>query len=436
MTIKFRHALLSGLIIIVALASFLVGHFRTKSVIETLATAGESQQFNNKSVIMVSAPTINLGQLNFLVKLADRPTYYRATSKNLVTGKPGDALIVDGMVKPFKTDTDNSRSFTHYYQSKMIAGDLSVSGVKSIREAPWYSFRSFVYDTQRFIYGLADRLLPYPHNILTLGVLVGRDDFPADLKTTLRTAGLSHIAVLSGFNLSIVVVALYAIYAGRYRYLKTALGIASAVILTAISGFGASALRALVMVMIAIYAKWSGRTYLAFRALLLAVVVLSLWRPLMFLYDAGFQLSVLATLGLIAFANHFQIWLVEHKWSPGFAELVAGTLAAELMVLPWLSFAFGQVATYGLLANVLVLPAVPILMALGALLVGVGSVSVLLAYPLSLITYAVSGYIITVASLTASLPFSLIGFNLTFVWVIMWYVALFGYWFFRVRVKS
>lgn len=421
-----RLVLILGLAIGVFSLGFLVGHHRLQNNLAILAK-GRDSVVADQLVVIVTKPDLVLGQLRFLVKPVGEQYYLAVTSNQEIKTNPGDRVKISGLVKKEKENNLKDQSFNQYELSQMIAGQVSLNKLEMVKLASPFSFRRIIFNIQNYLYALADHLWPYPHNILTLGVLVGRNDFSADWKQIFRVAGLSHIVVLSGYNLSIVVNALYSFYLDRLRYIKAGLGLLVAVLLAAVSGFGASSLRALVMVSVAIYAKLSGRTYLAFRALIFTVIVLSLWWPLMFLYDVGFQLSVLATFGLIWLAEPLANCLAVKRWPGWFCELVGGTLAAEIMVLPLLSLKFGQVATYGLFANVLVLPAVPLLMILSFATLILASFSLIIAYPLSLVTYLTSIYIITVAKLFNWLPFSALPITLTWPWVFCWYGVLLGY---------
>ena len=58
-------------------------------------------------------------------------------------------------------------------------------------------------------------------------------------------------------------------------------------------------MRAALMAFVALYARATGRTYTAGRALLFVVFLMLLWNPLYLAYDPGFGLSVAATAGII-----------------------------------------------------------------------------------------------------------------------------------------
>src|SRR5690606_22248100 len=82
------------------------------------------------------------------------------------------------------------------------------------------------------------------------------------------------------------------------------------------TGGAATAVRAGLMALLAVYARTSGRTFLALRALGFACLVMVLWNPYTLLFDPSFQLSALATAGLILFTPLFAAHLtwVSPKW--------------------------------------------------------------------------------------------------------------------------
>jgi competence protein ComEC len=172
------------------------------------------------------------------------------------------------------------------------------------------------------------------------------------------------------------------------------------------SGGAASAVRAGAMALIAVYARATSRVFLAMRILGVVALVMVLWDPFTLAFDPSFQLSVLATLGLIAFTPWFAArltWITERF---GLREIAASTLATQTAVLPLLLYQSGQLSLYSLPANLLALIAVsPAMFAsFAAAFAGVflGPIAPFVALP----AYLLLGYVIKVAEFFASLPFA------------------------------
>ncbi len=98
----------------------------------------------------------------------------------------------------------------------------------------------------------------------------------------------------------------------------------------------------------------------AVRTLLFASVILCIISPYSLLYDAGFQLSALATLGLICASpdiKRFLDWIRTPKW---LGEIIATSMAASLFTLPITLSIFGSTHMASILANIVIAPFVGI----------------------------------------------------------------------------
>jgi competence protein ComEC len=164
------------------------------------------------------------------------------------------------------------------------------------------------------------------------------------------------------------------------------------------------------------------------RALFFAGVVMLLLNPYLLVYDVGFQLSFMATLGLLLLSPQLTglvSWLPEKF---GMREFLLSTIATQIAVLPILLYSMGQFSIISFVVNVLVLPVVSIAM----LLTFCTGVIALVSHPLALLpgyaAYAVLGYIIGIATKFAALPFAVVTVSF-FPWyaVPLFYLAL-GVW--------
>lgn len=205
--------------------------------------------------------------------------------------------------------------------------------------------------------------LPEPQASLLLGMMLGvKSGFPSDFYEALRVTGTLHVVVVSGFNITVIVNAL-----GRslpFLPLKARFLVISVVIafFVALVGPEAPVIRAAIMGVIALLATVLGRQKAALRAFLIAAAVMLIFNP-GWLTDLSFQLSFLATLGLITLLPLFDRLLPGRK-APLREDLLT-TLAAQIFVWPLIAYRFGQVSLLSPLVNTLVLWTVPISTVLG-----------------------------------------------------------------------
>lgn len=270
--------------------------------------------------------------------------------------------------------------------------------------------------------------LPEPHASLAGGLILGgKQGLGSELLDAFITSGLVHIVVLSGYNVMILAEAVFR--AGSVLSKQWAALCAGVTILSFVlaAGAGAASVRAGIMAVIALYARATGRTYEAFRALIAAGVLMLLWNPLLLAYDPGFQLSFIATLGLIFGAPITERW-VSFIAIPFLREITASTIAAQIAVLPLLLYQNGLLSLVALPANILVLPLVPLAMALSALAGVAGfivpTMAPLFGYP----AYLVLSYIIGVVEGVAELPFAAISIPaFPYMFVFLAYLILFSF---------
>jgi competence protein ComEC len=132
---------------------------------------------------------------------------------------------------------------------------------------------------------------------------------------------------------------------------------------------------------------------------------MAVWNPYLVLFDLSYQLSILATLGLILFSHRLVPYLTWLR-SKTLIEIVSTTLATQVTVLPLLIISIGQVSLVALITNVLVLVAVPYAMLAGFFAALIATVSPATAFPLSAIAYAILHYIVVAAEFLGSLPYA------------------------------
>ncbi len=207
-----------------------------------------------------------------------------------------------------------------------------------------------------------------PNAELALGILIGaRRGLPPELTDAFTRTGTSHITAVSGFNVSLVLAAALALapFLGRRRANVVGLGTVAA--FTVMAGAGGSVLRAALMGLTLVAAQLFGRPYGALRALCFAAAFMVLWNPLVLRYDVGFQLSATATFGILLFLPLLENLTGSWPRLLGATEALLTTFSALAFSLPLILRYFGTLSFVAPLANVLILPAVPLSMLLSAL---------------------------------------------------------------------
>jgi competence protein ComEC len=274
---------------------------------------------------------------------------------------PGDQVEVDGQIRP-RPDS----AYGEYLARIGAVGTLTARTLE-IGPAPTDLGRRLD-DLRRGAGDALARVLPEPEAGLAAGILIGlRDRVDRDLAAAFTTAGVSHVVAISGWNIAIVAAAIGAIAGRLGRRRRSVVTILAIVGYVAFAGASASVVRAALMAGVVLLARETGRAGRAAAALGWAAALLLIADPKL-IRDAGFQLSSLATAGLIAWATP----LTDRIESAGrgrlprwLAESLGVSLAAQAATLPIVLVSFGRLALLAPLVNLAVVPLVAPAMAVG-----------------------------------------------------------------------
>lgn len=273
---------------------------------------------------------------------------------------------------------------------------------------------------------LCAQLFPEPQASLLAGILVGaRASMPVEFRDALNATGTSHIVAVSGFNVT-VVAGLAELAALRYlaRRRATILAILAVWLYSLLTGLPPSATRAAIMCTLTLSAKLVGRGGDALSFLCLSGAFMTGMDPLI-LYDLGFQLSFLATAGLVLLEPVLRAGLTR---LPGWLSAsLSVTLAAQLATLPIMVGSFHTLSLVAPLANLLIAPMLPGLMVLGALAVALGAITLPLGQLAAPAAWLYLTYLVEVISWTARLPHAAVSTGgLEAVAVVVYYLLLLG----------
>jgi len=265
-------------------------------------------------------------------------------------------------------------------------------------------------------------------------MILGSKKIPQSLQKKLNLAGISHIIAISGMHIVVISNLLLALFSAfRFRRAKAAgLALIFIGLFIALTGFSASAVRAGLMGSLFLLAPVLGRSSDSLRSILLAGLIMAAFNPFL-IYDIGFQLSFLASLGII-FLNGFflrKLAFVSNKFLT--REILSSTASAYVFTLPILIYNFGQVSISGPLANILVLPVIAPAMVLGFLAATVSLISSLAGQILFYLPFILLNYLILVADILSEAWMSFKTGGLHWSWPVFLYLAIIpaGYYFFK-----
>ncbi len=170
---------------------------------------------------------------------------------------------------------------------------------------------------------------------------------------------------------------------------------------------------------------------------MIAGFLMVLHNPMIVAFDPSFQLSFVATLGLITISpllEKYFLWVTPRF---GARDIVLATLSTQIMVLPLLLSMTGMFSVVALPANLLILPVVPFAMLFGFVTSLIVFVATSMAIPFAWITTLLLWYQLMVAKFFGALPFSSFGVpEISPLVVATLYVAIGGYIYARTRPAS
>lgn len=340
----------------------------------------------------------------------------------------GDVVSITGAIKEPEAygdyDTKKILSKDNIY-SEIIFPDIKYKGQNPPNKLLYYLFKiRSAFETN------IQLILPEPHASLANGMLLGDGSgLDKEITEAFRKSGTIHILVLSGYNITIVGVFVMAvlsfIFPQSIAWFGSVLGI---LIFTAMTGGQAPAVRSAIMAIIGLLALRSGRKSMAGLALLWAAFFMVMWNPMTLNWDRGFQLSFLATLGLIVASPIFKKKLSFLPSALGIQESGASTLAAQLFVLPLLLSWGSEVSFLSPLANILIVGIVPLVMFF-SFVGGILAFSNVFAGKLiSSVAYILISFQIYVAKTISTIPMSSVVFSGLPTALIFGVYALLFYW--------
>lgn len=324
----------------------------------------------------------------------------------------GDRVTLTGVVrlpKNFMIDSGSEFDYVSYLAKDGIRYEMKnpVITIVAHHEGKWIVEKLFALK-HRFAASI-NRSLPAPESMLANGILLGsRASFSQDLTDAFVRTSTIHMVALSGYNVTIVAETIISLFTFLPISFASALGIIGIVLFALLAGGGSTVLRASIMAVLVIISRYIGRSYDVGRALTIAGAVMVAINPKILVFDSSFQLSFLATLGIVYVAPMISVslgWITERF---GLREIVSGTLAAQLATSPLIIYKTGIFSLVSLPANILILPLVPHAMLFGFLTGALGIFSYLIALPFAYTSYGLLHYMLGVVEWFSAFSFAAI----------------------------
>jgi competence protein ComEC len=349
----------------------------------------------------------------------------------------GDQLDVIG--HPLTPSEHEDFSYRDYLARQGIHTYITRPSVQLLERDAGRPVMAVIYNLRRRAYTLIQEIFPMPESALLGGILLGiESDLPDPLLMDFRDTGTTHIIAISGFNIAILA-ALFSFFFVRVfrRWWVSLLATMICIVgYTILVGADPPVVRAAIMGGMGLFGRHIGRRQTGVNSLSFTAALMCLFNPLL-LWDAGFQLSFMATLGLVKFADPLLDGFSQiagrclseinvNRLTGPVGEYFLFTIAAQLTTLPVIAYHFQRISLSSFIVNLLILPAQPLVMILGGLSVLLGLVVQPLGQLMAYLAWGPLAYTIRVVETFAGLWRGVIILGDVSLWGIgLYYAALF-----------
>lgn len=298
------------------------------------------------------------------------------------------------------------------YRAELVKVERPVPGDIALRIRDWFS-------------GAVRQAIPEPEASLGVGFLVGeRRSLPEELDTALKAAGLTHIVVASGYNLTILVNLSRRLFLKLSKFLAAFVSGGMIVAFIAVTGMSPSMSRAGLVAGLGLFAWYYGRKFHPIVLLLIAAAITLLVQPAYAQGDLGWQLSFASFAGVLMVAPLLQNYFYGEKKPGVIRQVFFETLSAFMCTVPLIVLVFGQFSNVAIPANLLVLPLVPLAMLLTFVAGVVALIAPGLATLAGLPATLILGYMTKVTIYLGELPWAQTTLSLSSYAFTIYYVAL------------
>ena len=351
------------------------------------------------------------------VRVTEVNTYY---GKGEIKGRVVNLVNIDSNIQVGNKLLVKGEFIENCNKVKGVVGDYKIKEYLVLQS----DFIDKLYKKRRYIFEKVQNKLGVRKASLITSVSFGyKNELDEDHRTLMGSLGISHAISVSGLHLVLI-----------YSLLKKILGVKISLGITLIyvlfSGALAPAIRAYIMIVIMNIGKVVKRNYNPLAAISLSGIILLLMKPY-YIYNLGFILSFLATLGIILFNKRINKSMYK---LPNFIRgTIAISISAQVLTLPVIILYFNEVSLNFIIGNIIVIPFINILVALGNILIFIVDIPVLFNYIMYLCHYIIK-YIDIIMYKIESISLDLLYFNYT---IAYFYIAiLIAYYFYKMGFKK
>ncbi len=281
----------------------------------------------------------------------------------------GDKILIKGKIEEIENFSDVD--FKSYLIKEKIYAVINYPEIEFLEKYKYFSVKFYLIKIKNIFQEKINSVFLEPEASFLSGLLLGiKSNLSESFKENMVRSGTSHLIALSGYNITIIssFVLSVLLFLGLSRGSSFWLSVIFIILFILLTGASASVVRAGIMGILFILSQKLGYLYNPRNSLFFAGAIMTLFNPRILYFDIGFQLSFIATLGLIYFYPFFQeILKSKNKSFLNWKETFSLTISAQISVLPLLILHFGYFSFISLISNIVVLLFIPLSMFFGFL---------------------------------------------------------------------
>ncbi len=316
----------------------------------------------------------------------------------------GDFLEIEGdLIRPEKIEDFDYDKYLARYNIYSVMYQPYLKLLQHNEESLFYAH---IFSLKKKVETILNKIFPEPYASFEAGLLLGsRKGIPDNLMAKFNITGLTHIIAISGYNITLIISMISGFLVFLPKKQQIIISITVITIFVIFVGASSAVVRAGIMGIIALSAIWFSRKSFISITLVFTAFVMSLFNPKILVYDVGFQLSFLATVGLIYVSPLIGKYLNFPNFF-GIRESFLLTMSAQIAAVPIILLNFERLSLVSPLANVLIAPFVPLAMMFGAIAFLVAVVSLSLGKIFALPAILALKIIIFFTEICAKLPYA------------------------------
>lgn len=209
-----------------------------------------------------------------------------------------------------------------------------------------------------------------------------RNDLDETVTESFSKTGVVHVLAVSGMHVGIIYMVMAFLFSPLRKFKRGNIFVSLGIVLllwlfALVAGFSPSVNRAALMFSVVQFGTLLGRRAHIFNSLAFSALIMIIFNPYV-IFQAGFQLSYAAVIGIVVASDSLIRLLKPSDWlGQKFVELAAVSVGAQLATFPLGILYFHQLSLVFLLANIVVLPFIPLILylSLASIVIWLGGAS-------------------------------------------------------------